>query len=192
MKKFITTAFVASAAFSATPAFAEIQSGARAEALIGYDNVSVDLSDLGFEDGDKGGFAYGVGLGYDFAVSEKAAIGIDVEYSDSSTKVEVEVAPEFARVSTGRDLYVGARATFAVSDSVNLYAKAGYTNARIKAFYDDGIDTFSESANGDGIRGGVGAQFSVGQAYLLAEYRYSNYEGGFSRNQGMVGIGVRF
>ena len=192
MKKFITLALAATAALSATPAFADVQSGFRAEGLLGYDEISVDLTEYDLGNPSEGGFAYGVGLGYDFAVSEKAALGIDLEFADSSTNIEYDDGVEAVGVSAGRDLYVGARATFAVGDSVNLYAKAGYTNARLNAFYNDGVTFISESDNGDGIRAGVGAQLNLDKLYVFTEYRYSNYEAGISRNQGMAGIGFRF
>ncbi len=192
MKKFITLALASAAVLSATPAFADVQSGFRAEGLVGYDEITADLTDFGLGEPSEGGFAYGVGLGYDFAVSEKAALGVDLEFADSSTNIEYDDGIEAAGVSTGRDLYVGARATFAVSDSINLYAKAGYTNARVNAFYDDGVTVISDSANGDGIRGGIGAQLNLDKLYVFTEYRYSNYEAGISRNQGMAGLGFRF
>ncbi|MGH6782039.1 MAG: outer membrane protein, partial [Sphingomonadaceae bacterium] len=58
-----------------TPAFANDVSGARAEAVLGWDNT-----DFGGE--SRGGFLYGLGLGYDFSISDKASLGIDAEYSD--------------------------------------------------------------------------------------------------------------
>lgn len=192
MKTYISLVLAATTAFVTTPAFAETVSGPRVEVLVGYDKVSLDLSDFGLGSESEDGVFYGVGLGYDLAVSPTTAIGLDVEYADSSTKVVYDVAPEYVKLSAGRDLYVGGRATFAVSETFNVYAKAGYTNARIKLFATDGVDTYSDSANGDGVRAGVGGQLSFGQIYALAEYRYSNYEDGFSRNQALVGIGARF
>jgi outer membrane immunogenic protein len=77
-----------------------------------------------------------------------------------------------------------------------LYAKAGYTNARVKVSYDDGdtgVDNFNYHRNLDGIRLGVGAEYAVGpNSFVKAEYRYSNYEKGFSRNQALAGFGFRF
>lgn len=192
MNKNVTLALAGAASFFATPAFAEVQSGPRVEVLAGYDEISIDLSDFGLGKPSEDGIAYGVGAGYDFALSPTAAIGIDLEYTDSSANFAYDVPPEFAEVSAGRDLYVGARATFAVSNSFNIYAKAGYTNGRVNVFYDDGVDTFSDGGNGDGVRGGIGAQLVFGQLYGFAEYRYSNYEAGLSRNQGMLGLGARF
>jgi outer membrane immunogenic protein len=192
MNKSISIILASAVALSATPVLAEVTTGPRAEVLVGYDSASVDLGEFGLGSYSEGGVAYGVGLGYDFAATPTAAIGLDVEYADSSTNIEYRDGSVFAKVSTGRDLYVGARATFAVSEAFNLYAKAGYTNARLKAFVTDGVDSFSESANGDGIRAGVGGQLNFGKVYALAEYRYSNYEANLSRNQALVGLGIRF
>jgi outer membrane immunogenic protein len=98
-----------------------------------------------------------------------------------------------ARLSAGRDLYVGGRITGAVSDKFNVYAKAGYTNARFKGRVTTGATTVSDSANADGFRAGVGAQYMVtSNAYVGAEYRYSNYEAGLSRHQLAATIGYRF
>jgi len=177
VNKSIALAGLSLAAIAATPAAAQTEAtasaptGARVEALVGYDIVS-------FAGEDEGGILYGVGAGYDFAIGNTAALGLDIEASDSTT----DVGP----VNTGRDLYAGARATVAISPTANLYVKGGYTNARIKV---DGLG----GANGDGFRLGAGAQFSLsGKAYVGGEYRYSNYESDFSRHQLALMIGTRF
>ena len=178
MKKIVSLAGLSIAAIAATPAAAQdatvqttAPTGGRVEALVGYDIVS-------FAGEDEGGVLFGVGAGYDFAVGNGVALGVDVEASDSTTDVDI--------VSTGRDLYAGVRATFAVSNTANLYVKGGYSNARIKA---EGLG----SANGDGFRLGAGAQLSIGgKAYVGGEYRYSNYESDFSRHQLAAVIGTRF
>ena len=173
MKKLLFVAGVASAVL-ATPAVAQdtaTPAGPRVEALLGYDVVS-------FGGSDEGGVLFGLGAGYDFAVGSGVALGLDIEASDSTTDV--------GDLKAGRDLYAGARATFAVSPSANLYVKAGYTNARIKL-----EDCCSE--NGDGFRVGVGGQIGIGgKAYVGGEYRYSNYESDFSRHQFAAIIGTRF
>jgi len=179
----ILYATAASAAFlAATPALAQsavaAPSGPRVEALVGYDRVKA----LGEKDG---GALFGIGAGYDVAVGNGFALGADVEATDSTQKE----GAAGAEVKAGRDLYAGGRATFAVSPTANLYVKAGYTNARFKA--DDGVDSFAE--NFDGYRLGAGGQLAVsGKAYVGAEYRYSNYEAGLSRNQVALTVGTRF
>jgi len=160
---------------AATPAFAATPTGGRVEALIGYDHVKAS----GFKDN---GLLYGVGAGYDFAVAPSISLGVDVEASDSTAKEDFFGVD----VSSGRDLYAGGRISFPVSTAANLYLKAGYTNARIKA---EGFG----GDNLDGFRLGGGGQYAFsGKAYVGGEYRYSNYQDGFSRQQVALTVGTHF
>ena len=183
MNKFLALGVSALAlAAVATPANAAI-SGGRVEAVVGYDNVSFDLG--GGTDADTSGIIYGIGAGYDFAVGEKVALGIDVEAADSTADFEAGTD----RVAAGRDLYAGVRLTTALSEKANLYFKAGYTNARFRAT----TGGVTDSGNLDGVRGGAGLQFAIGKAaYIGGEYRYSNYESDVSRHQGVLALGFRF
>jgi outer membrane immunogenic protein len=183
VKKILFATAASAAVLGATPAFAQeapvAPTGPRVEAVVGYDRVKA----LGEKDG---GILYGIGAGYDFAVGSGVSLGADIEATDSTQK---EGDPDIAQVKAGRDLYAGGRVTFAVSPSANLYVKGGYTNARFKAT--DGEVT--DSANFDGFRIGAGGQLAVsGKAYVGAEYRYSNYEQGLSRNQVALTVGTRF
>ncbi|WP_114952540.1 outer membrane protein [Sphingosinicella terrae] len=195
MKKFAAI-LVAGVAFAglATPASAAAVSGARVEALVGWDRASVDFDAFGLDDDvNSDGIVFGIGAGYDFAIGQSASIGIDVEATESSADLELVDGADSAEISVGRDLYAGGRVTFAVSPRTNIYLKAGYTNARISARVTDSGVTERDSANGDGIRGGIGAQFALGgNAYVGGEYRYSNYEADFSRHQAVATLGFRF
>jgi len=154
----------------ATP-LAAAPSGFRVELLAGYDHGGVD----GFH---MNGLMYGIGAGYDLAVSNSVSVGADAELSDSTGSKD--------GVKAGRDLYAGARVSFAVAPSANLYVKGGYTNARLTI-----EDCCSD--NGDGFRVGVGGQYTIaGKTYVGAEYRYSNYEGDFERHQVALTLGARF
>jgi outer membrane immunogenic protein len=176
MKRFVAAALAATT--FATPAFAQDAAtftGPRVEAVIGYDVVGIP----GISDPD--GFAYGVGLGYDFAAGG-VILGVEAEISDSETKVTDAVGDT---LETDRDIYVGGRIGTVIGQSL-LYAKAGYTNARFEA---DGIG----GANADGIRLGAGVEYALGNnLFLKGEYRYSNYEADISRNQVVAGFGFRF
>ena len=190
MKKIVLLAGLSVAAIAATPAAAQdaqtaAPTGARVEALVGYDAIRLDLEDFGADESFKdSGVLYGIGAGYDFAVGGMA-LGVDVEGTDSTAKE----GDDFASVKAGRDLYAGLRATFPVSPTANLYVKGGYTNARFKAE----LDGDSESSNADGVRLGAGGQLSIGgKAYVGGEYRYSNYEADLSRHQFALTIGTRF
>ena len=183
MKKILFATAASAAFFAATPALAQDGAtapvGPRVEALVGYDRVKA----LGEKDG---GALFGIGAGYDFAVGPTVSLGADVEATESTQK---EGDEDIAQVKAGRDLYAGGRVSFAVSPTANLYLKGGYTNARFKAT--DGVDTVAE--NFDGFRLGAGGQLTLtGKAYVGAEYRYSNYQDGLSRNQVALTVGTRF
>jgi len=179
----------------ATPAFAQDSSphaGFRVEGIVGYDRADVagDAAD---------GVLYGVGAGYDFQAGN-AIFGVEAEASDSTVDecvADATVAGDELCGTFGRDLYVGGRVGAVVGGNTLLYAKAGYTNARIGLDYEDGTAAtdpdFSIGANLDGVRAGAGAQFGIGEnTYLKTEYRYSNYEQGFDRHQVVAGFGLRF
>ena len=68
-------------------------------------------------------------------------------------------------VDAGRDLYVGARVGFAVAPRTLIYAKAGYTNARIRLDYDTAPrhrPTSSSATNLDGVRVGARRRAAIG------------------------------
>jgi outer membrane immunogenic protein len=163
MRKFAVVAAVFAIALSGT-AHAE---GARIELHGGVDNFRA----LG---SDRTDAVIGVGVGYDFSIGEKAFIGLEANIDESTSK--------FFK----RDLNPNVRIGVKLNDATRLYALAGYTNQRIRVA---GVG----SANADGVRGGVGLERNFGErAYGKIEYRYSNYEAGLSRNQGLVGFGIRF
>ena len=191
MRKYVVAALLAAGV--ATPAFAQDTqsfSGLRVEGLVGYDRAEV-------EDAGSDGISYGVGVGYDMRAGG-AVFGVEAEATESTVDEcvgGVEVTGDELCAKLGRDLYVGGRAGALVGPNALLYAKAGYTNGRVKLDYDAPGTTadFSDSANLDGVRVGAGVEFGLGtNAYAKAEYRYSNYEQGFEKHQGVVGFGFRF
>lgn len=193
MRTYLLSALLAGAV--AAPAFAQTAApftGLRAEGVVGYDTTDV-------EDEGADGVLYGAALGYDFQAG-RAVLGVEGELTDSTVDecaVNVDSPGDQLCASFGRDIYVGGRAGVAVSPTALLYAKAGYTNARIAADYDDGtaagLNDFSLSDELDGVRVGAGGELAVGpNSYVKAEYRYSNYEDGFDRHQAVAGFGFRF
>ena len=184
--KFVTLAAVAAAAFVSSAASANGVSGFRAEAIAGWDQIRVS------GEGNGSGFAYGAGVGYDLPLGETMSVGVDAELAGSTAKLRESLRGEFIEVNSGRDIYVGGRLTGKVADNVAVYAKAGYSNARMTTKSNiAGFDGLS--GNADGFRVGAGAQYLLGNgAYVGGEYRYSNYEGDFSRNQVVATLGYRF
>jgi outer membrane immunogenic protein len=193
MRKLIFAALLAGTA--ATPALAQDTpdlSGFRIEGIVGYDRADV-------ENQGTDGVLYGVGVGYDFQAGN-AVFGIEAEATDSTGDecgtTGALVGDELC-VSAGRDLYVGGRVGAVVGRNTLLFAKAGYTNARVNVAYNDGDPAipadFAGHENLDGVRVGAGAQFGIGaNSYIRTEYRYSNYQDGFDRHQVVGGFGFRF
>lgn len=193
MKKLVALAACTALAGLATPAVAQTAqapTGPRVEALVGYDALRVDLEDFGVDEKLKDNdLFYGIGGGYDVAVSPGLSLGADVELSGSNNKADFDDGEENAEIRTGRDVYAGGRVTMPISDVANVYAKAGYTNLKIKGEVDGVDDSFSL----DGYRLGAGAQFGLGgNAYVGGEYRFSDYEQDLSRHQVAATLGLRF
>ncbi|GGE87210.1 outer membrane protein [Sphingomonas prati] len=191
MRSVAFAAILGSTMLVAAPAMAQTAApftGARVEGIVGYDNV---------KNGDNDdAVMYGVAAGYDMQMNG-LVVGIEGEAADSDVRqcdgLQSAVSPRFC-AKAGRDLYAGARVGTVVGGRTLLYAKAGYTNAQFKLTSDNGTsETTLGKTNLDGIRAGVGAEYAVGpNSYVKAEYRYSNYEDGFTRNQAVAGFGFRF
>jgi len=192
VKKIIILAAGLSAAGFSVPAMAQTATpidaapvGARVEALIAFDHVRVDASDIGAGHITDNGLGYGLGGGFDFGNGGGMSFGVDVEGTKSTQKL----GSSDVYIKAGRDLYAGGRVSFAIGGGSNVYLKAGYTNARFKG--NDGFESVSDTFNG--VRVGVGAQASLrGKAYAGLEYRYSNYEAGLERHQAALVVGTRF
>lgn len=218
MRYVLAAALVASSALAA-PAFAQevnpVFTGPRIAVLGGYDGIqpgSSEDADIDGVDQTVDGFLYGVEAGYDFAFGG-ALVGVEAELSDSSGKVETNrVDPNtfgFGEVSTGRDIYLGLRAGVLATPSTLVYAKGGYTNARLNVLGGDGTTVLDENFELDGWRIGAGAEQAIGtNAFAKLEYRYSNYSNAnfefddgantsdfgidTDRHQVVAGVGLRF
>jgi outer membrane immunogenic protein len=190
VKKILALAAGTAIAAVAVPAAAQTApTGVRVEGLVGYDALRVDLEDFGVDDELKDNdLFYGIGAGYDFAISPGVSAGVDVELSDSNNKEDFD-GEENAEIRTGRDIYAGGRVTLPVSNAANVYVKAGYTNLNIKGEVEGVEDSFDL----DGYRLGAGAQFGIGgNAYVGGEYRFSDYEDDLTRHQVAATLGMRF
>ena len=182
----ITAALLLATATAATPALAQevnpTFTGPRVEGTIGYDHVGAGSSvnnNNGQDDQSIDGLLYGGGIGYDIATSSGIVLGAEAEITGSTAKSQRRDYTTdfgFGRVKQGRDLYVGARAGVLVSPTTMVYAKGGYTNARLNVLAGDTQQTTDTDFNLDGWRAGAGVEHAVGEhSYIKAEYRYSNY-----------------
>lgn len=134
----------------------------------GYDHVT--LATQG-EKGSKDGVLFGAIVGYDQNLGQ-ATVGVEAEIDGSSVKDSAGNES----LKAGRDIYVGARAAYVINPQVSAYAKAGYTNARVRYDYNDGEVAYRYAFNTDGFRLGAGLEVAVSKPILARiEYRYSDY-----------------
>jgi outer membrane immunogenic protein len=193
MNKIALTSAALVACLLATPAAAASDfDGARLEAHAGWDRVQVETAGT-TKDPRKDGIMYGVGAGYDLAVGTTLRLGVEAEL-DFANAIEKVSGTTRLKSDAKRDFAAGIRVGAAVTDRFLLYVRAAYANARVK---DDAITGVPGSAtrtsSRDGLRFGAGAEYAVAKhVFLKAEYRYSNYERGLSRNQLVGGVGIRF
>lgn len=221
MRKIILSTAAAAVALIAMPAAAQDGpfTGARVEALVGYDNISLGFDDSDIEDAldeedidtSVDGFKYGVALGYDFQMGG-VVVGAEVELNDSTAKIGEDGLGE---IGAGRDIYIGGRLGYVVTPQTMIYAKAGYTNARldVEGTYEDfdGEDVVEYDVDAnldlDGFRLGAGVEHMMTpNVYVKGEYRYSRYDlddisdlvdlgdidAHLNRHQVVVGVGFRF
>lgn len=219
MRKLVLTAFVATAAAAvATPALAQSANGPfdgfRVGAVAGWDGLRPGSGhNSSITDGHGAdGFLYGADLGYDHQMGN-LVIGAEGEVDGSTAKTTNDpvdsAALGYGRVKAGRDLYIGGRVGYTVAPTTMLYAKAGYTNARLDLAANNGTTTYGDHYNLDGYRLGVGVEQAFGRnAYGKLEYRYSNYgdarleypdgantnnfDVNTDRHQVVAGVGFRF
>lgn len=180
---FAALGFAATAVPASAQENAEDWTGANIGVLAGYESVTFDAAeeiwgeDAGSQSDD--GFQFGASLGFDFDAGP-AVIGLEAEVSGSQVEESVtgiDVEGDQLKLEAGRDLYVGARAGFKASDTVLVYAKGGYTNAKAVLRYHDGTEEiFRESDTLDGFRVGAGLETRFkGGFRLRGEYRFSDY-----------------
>jgi outer membrane immunogenic protein len=219
MKKGFALVLAATSAVAvASPALAQDATftGPRVEVLVGYDHLRPGSSEDFDNDDDFNrsidDVAYGVGAGFDFGMGG-LVLGVEGEWIMSNASTQFE-STSFTTLGVsefemGRDLYAGARAGFAVTPSTLIYAKGGYTNARLNILASDGATDTRTNADLDGWRAGAGIEQMLNDnVYAKVEYRYSNYQRGefeapsglesdrfdvdLDRHQVMVGFGARF
>ena len=205
MRIALFAAALAASTALAAPAFAQDSgdessfTGPRAEGIVGWDRAE---SGENLEGDARDGVVYGGAVGYDVQMGQ-AVLGAEAELTGSTTKDtarDVLAADDRLDVKAGRDIYLGGRVGFAVGDRALIYAKGGYTNARINTHYDaPGVAGVKTGENLDGWRAGAGAEVKLGgKVYAKAEYRYSNYGNAdgydinLDRHQVVGGVGIRF
>lgn len=135
------------------------------------------------------GYDHKIGSGVVIGVEGGIQAGIDDSIVRDSAGTRVTLDPRYSFDLT-------ARAGYLVSDNTLLYARGGYTNARVRTSIEDtaGLQTVSSNRDGWLIGGGVERAITDNVSARL-EYRYSDLsegDGRFDRHQALVGVAYRF
>lgn len=196
MKKYllIGAAFAAFAPAAAMAQEAETWTGGHVDAIVGWDKFSNDDPAISSTPTNKDGVTYGGQVGFDYDTGS-VVLGLEGEYADSSVKECSTGGTTTVCLKAGRDLYAGARVGVAVGDnrSTLLYLKGGYANGGYTVESTTAGTTTSADFDDDGYRVGVGVEQRLSSNLTAkVEYRYSDYGDFNTRNQVVVGMGLRF
>ena len=161
--------------------------GIRAEARLGYETPTVSDSGAVYKIGSA--VSGGGEIGFDLKAGKSVVVGPYAVYEFSSVKL----CDGADCLKENGNLGVGGRLGVAVSDTVLLYAKAGY--ARIGFSANTAFGTGSTTK--DGVQGAIGANLNVGKnVYGMVEFNYADYGKFFGvnlqRRHVAAGVGVRF
>jgi len=185
----------------AAPASAEPFNGPFVGAQVGVSQhdagtPTTPLGDLPI-DRSKDGISGGVYAGYDAKLGSNFVVGAEagVQFSDNDTLAASTDVARFT-LDPKRSIDLTARAGVLAGDNTLLYARGGYTNARVGASIEDatGITRVNENRDGWLVGGGVEHAFTDNLS-ARAEYRYSDLSEGdhkFDRHQALVGFTYRF
>ena len=202
MKRFVSSvAAVALAAGFATTASAAPFDGPYVGVQGGWsqDDLGTPSTPLGDLDVDrkKDSVSGGAFLGYDHRVGDRVVLGAEAG-------VQVGADDEVVRNAGGSRITVDpkhsfdvtARAGYLVGDNTLLYARGGYTNAKVRTSVSDAAGFRSASENRDGWLVGGGLEHALSEnVSARAEYRYSDFGdggSGFDRHQALFGLSYRF
>ena len=158
-------------------------------------DVHAGLDSLHADGDSQQGVTYGLSLSYDLARSGTLlGVQTDLDATDNrSCESGVLVAGDRACIAGKRDTALSLRLGRAIGGTATVLATVGYANARLEARYEGAGIRTTDHETLNGIRLGVQLAADIGRRlYAKIEYRYTNYEQGVSRNQGLAGLGLRF
>lgn len=190
--------------------------GPRAEIRAGYDELNVGIiSDDEPERGRQAenGLSIGGEVGFDVQVFGNMVAGVyagaDFSQIDDCDELFGDRGDELEEdelcLKGGRNLTAGGRIGIATGDGGLIYAKTGYSNARIRASYTDFVDVVEGRDDVGGWHFGGGFEVPLmGNVYVKGEYVHTSYGKVFSedlgegiefranRHQLLAGVGMRF
>jgi len=191
-------------------------SGLRLEPRIGYERVISELNvDTATDSASvrvgKSGVTYGGEVGYDAQVGLNTVLGLYAGIEGSSAKEcddDGLVGGNRSCIAPNRNITVGARGGYLLSQTTFVYLKGGFSSGRLRLSNTNAqtpANNFAVSDTLSGFHAGAGIQTAFSpRFYGKLEYVYTDYNGyesvdgttktslDFSRHQATAGFGVRF
>lgn len=183
------------------PAFAQDFNGPFVGVQAGWNSDKVRNPDTAIGrvpvDDDQQSFTGGIYAGYDRRIADRIVIGAEgsVDFTGDDKLHSVSAGNRYT-LDPRYSFDLTARAGYLVMPDTLLYARGGYTNARVKTTVSNGATVQSETANRDGwlVGGGVERQLMSNVSARL-EYRYSDLSDGagkYDRHRVLAGVSYRF
>ena len=148
-------------------------------------------------DDKKQSVTTGIYAGYDKKIKERVVIGAEAGL-DFATDDEVQssVAGTSYSIDPKYSIDLTARAGFLVNPQTLVYARGGYTNARVRTTNIEAAGSKSASSSQDGWVAGAGVERRLtDNTSARLEYRYSKFredDGEDKRNRVLAGLSYRF
>lgn len=202
MKKtlFPVALFGALAALSA-PAHAETFNGPYIGVAAGWDRSEVAsrtiLSQPVDAEVSRDALVLGGYAGYNYRATDRIVVGAEAGFNMTiDDKVRATSASRTLTVDPRYSFDLTARAGYLVADKALVYARGGYTNARIHTSLNTSSGLVRAEDNLDGWLVGGGVEYAITpEISARAEYRYNDFGqngGQYDRHQALVGVSYNF
>ncbi|MFA7587563.1 MAG: outer membrane protein [Novosphingobium sp.] len=157
---------------------------------------STELGDLSIGQ-KRDSFNGGVFAGYDHKIGNSFVVGGEAGLQFGvDDKIVRDTGAGLITADPKRAIDLTARAGYLVNDKTLVYARGGYTNARVRTTVADAAGIRSVSENRDGWLVGGGLERAItDNVTARVEYRYADLsegDGKFDRHQALVGVAYRF
>lgn len=145
----------------------------------------------------KDSFNAGGFIGYDYKIADRFVLGAEagIQFSVDDEVVH-DNGTALITLDPKRAIDLTARAGVLADAKTLIYARGGYTNARVRTTSEDSAGITSASQDRDGWLVGGGVERAItDNISARIEYRYTDLSDGngkFDRHQALVGVAYRF
>lgn len=184
-----------------TTAYAAEFNGPYVGAQVGWQSEKMEYPESSADplaiDDKKQSVTTGIYAGYDKKINERVVVGVEAGLDFASDdEVQGALAGASYSIDPKYSVDLTARAGFLVNPQTLVYARGGYTTARVRSTVADSAGTRNSSGSHDGWLAGAGVERHLtANTSARVEYRYSKFsegDGEDTRNRVLAGLSYRF